>query len=127
MKISPHVSIYKFPITALSSITNRATGMFLSTNFVFVGTLCMLNKEKQLYNIYENASNANKSIINALYLFPLSYHTLGGIRHLIWDAKPSLLTNSSVQKSSIALFVSSSVFSFVATMYFDVIRHYTYL
>ena len=49
MKISPHVTIYKFPITALSSITNRATGMFLSTNFVCLGTLCLLNKVKINY------------------------------------------------------------------------------
>jgi len=32
--VSPHVTIYKFPITALSSITNRVTGVFLT-----IGTL----------------------------------------------------------------------------------------
>ena len=30
MKISPHVQIYKFPITAISSITNRLTGLSMS-------------------------------------------------------------------------------------------------
>ena len=127
MKISPHVTIYKFPITALSSITNRATGMFLSTNFVCLGTLCLLNKENQLYNAYQNTSDVKKNIIHIFYLFPISYHTLGGIRHFIWDVKPNLLTNTSVQQSSLALFVSSSVFSVLATMYIDVIKHYTYI
>jgi hypothetical protein len=28
--VSPHVTIYKFPVTALSSITNRVTGVILS-------------------------------------------------------------------------------------------------
>lgn len=28
--VSPHVTIYKFPITALTSITNRVTGVALS-------------------------------------------------------------------------------------------------
>jgi hypothetical protein len=28
--VSPHVTIYKFPVTALTSITNRATGVALS-------------------------------------------------------------------------------------------------
>lgn len=28
--VSPHVTIYKFPLVALSSITNRVTGVILS-------------------------------------------------------------------------------------------------
>ncbi len=28
--VSPHVTIYKFPVVALSSITNRVTGVILS-------------------------------------------------------------------------------------------------
>jgi succinate dehydrogenase (ubiquinone) cytochrome b560 subunit len=41
--VSPHVTIYKFPITALSSITNRVTGVALSVGestagFSYVGT-----------------------------------------------------------------------------------------
>ncbi len=28
--VSPHVTIYKFPVTAISSITNRVTGIALS-------------------------------------------------------------------------------------------------
>jgi len=28
--VSPHLTIYKFPITALSSITNRVTGVLLT-------------------------------------------------------------------------------------------------
>jgi hypothetical protein len=28
--VSPHITIYKFPITAISSISNRATGIVLS-------------------------------------------------------------------------------------------------
>ena len=32
--ISPHVNIYKFPITAVSSITNRLTGLALTGLFI---------------------------------------------------------------------------------------------
>ena len=31
--VSPHVTIYKFPVTALSSITNRATGVGIQILF----------------------------------------------------------------------------------------------
>ena len=34
--VSPHVTIYKFPITALSSITNRATGVALTVGLLFL-------------------------------------------------------------------------------------------
>ena len=33
--VSPHVTIYKFPITALTSITNRVTGVALSVGKKF--------------------------------------------------------------------------------------------
>jgi succinate dehydrogenase (ubiquinone) cytochrome b560 subunit len=37
--------------------------------------------------------------------FPVSYHYLGAIRHLVWDAKPEFLTtNEEVAKSSYFLF-----------------------
>ena len=35
------------------------------------------------------------------------YHTLGGIRHHVWDFKPNLMTNSIAHFSSIGLAVSS--------------------
>ena len=35
--ISPHVNIYRFPITAISSITNRITGVYLTGIFIGSG------------------------------------------------------------------------------------------
>jgi succinate dehydrogenase (ubiquinone) cytochrome b560 subunit len=35
--VSPHVTIYAFPVTAISSITNRATGMALSVGCAGLG------------------------------------------------------------------------------------------
>lgn len=33
--VSPHVEIYAFPVTALSSITNRMTGIALSAGSIY--------------------------------------------------------------------------------------------
>ena len=41
--ISPHVTIYKFPITAISSIANRITGLTLTGLFVSSGILSLCN------------------------------------------------------------------------------------
>lgn len=99
--ISPHVQIYKFPITAISSITNRVTGLGLTGFFIIggIGNLFNINyKEK-----YNNLKYPYQKIINYSFYFPLSYHTFGGIRHFIWDKYPHLLNNKSVAKSSIFL------------------------
>lgn len=34
--VSPHVTIYKFPVVALSSITNRVTGVALSAGMLIL-------------------------------------------------------------------------------------------
>ena len=38
---SPHVTIYKFPIAALSSITTRVTGTALSVGFAGAGLVAL--------------------------------------------------------------------------------------
>ena len=35
--------------------------------------------------------------------FPLIYHYLGGLRHIVWDKYPSVLTNEDVERASYAL------------------------
>jgi succinate dehydrogenase (ubiquinone) cytochrome b560 subunit len=35
--------------------------------------------------------------------FPLVYHYLGGVRHLVWDHYPAVLSNIGVEKASYAL------------------------
>jgi succinate dehydrogenase (ubiquinone) cytochrome b560 subunit len=44
--------------------------------------------------------------------FPLIYHYLGGVRHVIWDRLPEVwLENEFVEKSSYALFAVSGLSS----------------
>jgi succinate dehydrogenase (ubiquinone) cytochrome b560 subunit len=45
--------------------------------------------------------------------FPLTFHYLGGVRHLIWDKSPELLQNDQVEKTSYALFGASAALSLV--------------
>jgi succinate dehydrogenase (ubiquinone) cytochrome b560 subunit len=96
MTISPHVTIYKFPLTAISSITNRLTGLVLSSVYVATGTACLVGLEDKLPD-------------KRVCIFPFVYHTLGSVRHFLWDKYPKLLTNSSVHKSSIGLFTGSII------------------
>jgi succinate dehydrogenase (ubiquinone) cytochrome b560 subunit len=43
--------------------------------------------------------------------FPLVYHYLGGIRHLVWDRTPDLIENDKVEQSSYILIGASSAVS----------------
>ena len=105
MKISPHVSIYKFPIVAVSSITNRISGVALSGLYVSTGLLCLTNNIQYLENKYNNFDY--KKHCDFLISLPFVYHTLGSIRHFVWDKYPKLLTNTAVKNSSIGLFAST--------------------
>lgn len=113
-KISPHVEIYKFPITAISSITNRVTGLALTGYFLSAGFYCLCPYKENVNKKYESLDWKFKKLINYGIIFPLTYHTLGGIRHMAWDIKPNLLKNKAVAKSSLVLLGSSIVTTILA-------------
>jgi succinate dehydrogenase (ubiquinone) cytochrome b560 subunit len=105
--ISPHVNIYKFPVTALSSITTRLTGLYLSGLFIAGGIYQFTDQKETLYDRYMKLSDIPQRLFNYSIIFPITYHTYGGIRHFIWDKYPSLLVNKSVARSSYILFGGS--------------------
>lgn len=43
--------------------------------------------------------------------FPLTFHYLGGIRHLYWDRTPESLQNEDVEKTSYILFGAATALS----------------
>tara|TARA_B100000900_G_scaffold363130_1_gene336890 strand:- start:505 stop:891 length:387 start_codon:yes stop_codon:yes gene_type:complete len=115
-KISPHVNIYKFPITAVSSIANRITGLALTGGYIASGAMLLCNKNPIEY--YNKLEKYPKMAINYGLLFPSFYHTYGGIRHFLWDKYPHLLTNVKVQRSSFGLISISLLSSFIYEKYF---------
>lgn len=109
--ISPHVNIYKFPITAISSIATRLSGLYLTGLFIGVG-INQFDNNKLLFNYYKNLNNTSKEVINYSLILPSVYHTYGGLRHFIWDKYPSLLTNKLVARSSLGIFGITFVTSY---------------
>ena len=105
MKISPHIFIYRFPIGAISSITNRITGFYLTGIFLGTGIL-------QFYPIdYKEKWKKIEKPYQSIFLYSC-YHTLGGIRHFLWDKKPSYITRKVTTRSSYLLFGASFGFSY---------------
>ena len=111
--ISPHVNIYKFPITAISSIATRITGLGLTGIYVGSGIVCFFDKKDYFKNQYEKLSYTNKKFINYSIIGPSVYHSLGGFRHIIWDKYPEIfLKNNSVKKSSFLIFSLTVPFTY---------------
>ena len=117
--ISPHVQIYKFPVTAISSIATRLSGLYLSGVFISTGLINLTNKDKYFIDKYNNLNSNLKKIINYSVIIPFNYHTLSGIRHFIWDKYPSyFLNNKNVSTSSYILFGSTVFYSALLEYYF---------
>ena len=90
--LSPHLTVYRPPVTMVMSITHRATGIAL-----YAGTLLVA-----WWLVAASISQAQFDIANAVfgswigrlvllgYTWALMHHMLGGIRHLIWDTGAGL-------------------------------------
>ena len=85
--LSPHMTIYRWPLPMAMSIAHRITGAGL-----YFGTLLVawwLIAAAAGPNPYSNFAAFMSSFFGRLilfgYTFALLHHMLGGLRHLIWD------------------------------------------
>jgi succinate dehydrogenase (ubiquinone) cytochrome b560 subunit len=113
--ISPHVTVYAFPIAAISSITNRVTGVALSFGAAGLGAAELVGGSGTSLWIMQTIGGMGPlmaALAKFCVAFPCTYHYLGAIRHWACDAKPDLLTaNKEVEMSSYALFGGSLAIS----------------
>ena len=84
---SPHLQVYKLPLTGIISITHRMTGVMLSAGLIlFVYIISALAGG-------ENSYTAMQSIMSLWllkllcwgFIYALFFHLCHGVRHLIWD------------------------------------------
>lgn len=110
--VSPHVTVYRFPIVAISSIANRVTGVMLSAGVAGIGALTLAGADTSALMQTLGATPV-APVFKFAVAFPLVYHYLGGVRHIMWDLQPDRLTNEDVSKSSYLLFGASGAVSVV--------------
>ena len=85
--LSPHISIYRWPITMALSILHRITGIGLSVGFVvLVAWLFDAASGPDAYAVFMSVMD---TVIGKLLLvawsFAFFYHLSNGARHLVWD------------------------------------------
>lgn len=85
--LSPHLQVYRLPLTALFSISHRVTGVLLVAG-MFLLTLLLLGlasgREAFLSMQAGMQSAFGRALLWAL-LFSLFFHWCHGVRHLLWD------------------------------------------
>ena len=85
--LSPHLSIYRWPITMTLSILHRVTGVAMSVGLI---VLCAwLMSAAAGAADYERVVSLLSTIIGKLMLigfsFAFFFHLANGVRHLVWD------------------------------------------
>ena len=85
--LSPHLQVYRLPLTALISITHRATGIVLGIGAIlFVLLLAAAATGPQGYEIaHFHLSTWYGNLFLIGFSFALYFHLCNGIRHLFWD------------------------------------------
>ena len=85
---SPHLTVWRWHATMLSSILNRATGVALYVGALIAGGWAIaLARGPESYADYMGvlAGPLGKLVLLGLTA-SLFYHTANGVRHLVWDA-----------------------------------------
>ncbi|MGI9223739.1 MAG: succinate dehydrogenase, cytochrome b556 subunit [Woeseiaceae bacterium] len=85
--LSPHLSIYRWPITMALSILHRMTGVALSLGFVVMAV--WLFDAASGPDVYAVFLEYTDTLIGKLLLigwsFAFFFHLSNGARHLVWD------------------------------------------
>ena len=108
---SPHLQIYKLPLSGLNSISHRITGVFLSVGLI--GVVYILWAISGGITAYQNLQTVmNLGVVQVLYwgfIYALFFHLCHGVRHLLWD----MVKGYAILEIVVALLLT--LFTFVIT------------
>ena len=90
---SPHLQIYKWNVSSLTSIMHRLTGVVLYLSIVaIVWYIIYYTYQVNIAESSEECDCPLKAILDNIFMlaavgvtFSLYYHFCNGIRHLFWD------------------------------------------
>ena len=85
--LSPHLQVYRLPMTAVFSITHRLTGVVLSLGLVILAFLlkALADGPESYFGMQGFFASIAGRIFLSIWVFALFFHLCHGIRHLIWD------------------------------------------
>jgi succinate dehydrogenase / fumarate reductase, cytochrome b subunit len=116
--LSPHLQIYRLPMLAWLSITHRITGFGIALAAVLIPVvLGALAAGPQTYECLHAHLSAWYGVLALLLVsLGLIYHTLNGIRHLVWDTGRNLAV-SDAERSGYVVIVLTLVLTAALWLY----------
>ena len=90
--LSPHLTIYRPQLTSITSIFVRITGNAMVVAGLLIVWWFLAAATSPEYFAFANGLLTSwfGDLVMFLSLWALWYHTLGGVRHLIWDTGRAL-------------------------------------
>ena len=103
--LSPHIHIYRMPLTALLSILHRATGavLFIGLLLMIVMLVSIANGIHAWQTVQPFLSSGLGKLLVFGFSFSLYYHCCNGIRHLFWDIGKGLSFSTAHQSAWVVL------------------------
>jgi succinate dehydrogenase / fumarate reductase cytochrome b subunit len=85
--VSPHVQIYSWPISMVTSIAHRATGIILAVGSVVLAIWLIAagSGPDAFASVNGFAASWFGQLLMFGWSFALFFHLCNGIRHLVWD------------------------------------------
>lgn len=85
--LSPHLSVYRFAYSMVTSITHRITGVALSAGLLVLAywLMSVARGPKAFIAANQILGSWPFRIVLAGFLAAFCYHLCNGIRHLAWD------------------------------------------
>lgn len=85
--LSPHLQVYRLPLTGIVSITHRMTGVMLSMGLVlFVCVLIAIASGEDVFLAMQGfMSFWLFKLVYWGFIYAMFFHLCHGTRHLIWD------------------------------------------
>ena len=114
--LSPHLQIYRWPVTMATSIVHRATGIALSAGTLLVAwwLIAIVMGDAQYGQFSKLAHSPLGQLILLGFVWSLAYHLLNGIRHLAWDLgygfEKHTANRSGILVFTLSVFVAIAVF-----------------
>ena len=114
--LSPHLSVYRWPITMTLSILHRGTGIAMSVGLVVFAAWLVAAATGA--GEYAQLTALLSTLVGRLFLigwsFAFFYHLANGVRHLVWDTGRGLEKH---QANASAWFVLAASVSLTAVFW----------
>lgn len=106
--LSPHLQVYRLPMTAIMSISHRITGAILTGGSLLIAAfLVAAAMGEGYYNfVMTFASSWLGIVILAGWSFALYYHLCNGVRHLVWDTVTMLDEKQAILSGWVVLLIT---------------------